>query len=72
MRHILLKTLIVTCLSIAPVNAGAPIYLYLDGQPVGTLAGLEYRLEQGEIHITTNGMVVGCQQALIFRDRFEP
>ena len=54
-----------------PVTAGEPIRIYLDGQPIGTLAELEYRLDQGEIHISTNERVLGCQQDRVFWDRFE-
>lgn len=55
-----------------PVSSGEPIKVYLDGQMVGTLTLGEYRLSEGELHITTNEIVYGCQQARIYRDRFEP
>jgi hypothetical protein len=50
-------TTIAAALLIAPANAGEPIRVYLDGQPIGTLAELEYRLSEGEIHISTNELV---------------
>ena len=54
-----------------PAQAGDTIRIYVDGQKVGTLANLEYRLEQGEIHITTHERVVGCRQDRVLWDRFE-
>lgn len=54
-----------------PASAGDPIAIYLDGNQVGTLSLLEYRLADGEVHITTNEGVFGCQQVTILRDRFE-
>ena len=54
-----------------PATAGEPIRIYVDGQQVGTLVNLQYRLEQGEIHISTNERVFGCRQDRVFWDRFE-
>jgi hypothetical protein len=71
MSRLLHATIIAAALLIAPVNAGEPIRVYLDGQPIGTLAELEYRLSEGEIHISTNELVYGCRQDRTFWDRFE-
>lgn len=71
MRRIALKTLIIAALLIASVNAGEPMRIYIDDQLIGTVAELEYRTGLGEIHIMTHELVIGCQQAGVFRDRFE-
>jgi hypothetical protein len=71
MSRISRTTLIALTLAIAPVNAGEPIRVYLDGQQVGTLVDLEYRLAEGEIHISTNELVYGCQQDRVWWDRFQ-
>lgn len=67
----MIRTLAILITLAAPATAGDAIEIYLDGQPVGTLQLLEYRLAAGEIWIDTNEGVTGCQQAVVYRDRFE-
>lgn len=54
-----------------PVGANPPIFVYLDGVPVGTMSRFEYQLGESVIWIETNEVVVGCKQDQIFHDRFQ-
>ena len=56
-----------------PVQAGQPLTIIIDGQPVGTLSepGLVYDTAAGTISITTHERVFGCRQDRVFWDRFE-
>ena len=56
-----------------PAQAGQPLTVIIDGQPVGTLAepGLVYDLSAGTISITTSERVFGCRQDRVLWDRFE-
>ena len=73
MNQIMLRAALIALLSL-PATAGQPLTVIIDGQAVGTLAepGLVYDLAAGTISITTNELVVGCSQARIHHDRFEP
>jgi hypothetical protein len=69
-----IAALLAAGLLVATIQAqGVGIRLYLDGQPVGTLAGsgLQYRLAEGEIWIETAEGVFGCELDRIFWDRFD-
>lgn len=49
------------------------IWLILDGTAVGTVepGTFEYDLAANTISVDTNELIYGCQQAVIFRDRYE-
>lgn len=54
-----------------PASANPPIFIFLDGVMIGTMSVFEYRLSDNIIWIETNELIFGCEQALIFNDRFE-
>lgn len=49
------------------------IWLVIDGTAVGTVepGTFEYDLAANVVRVDTNELVYGCQQAVIFRDRYE-
>lgn len=65
------KLLFIAVLLVTPATASDPIKIFVDGEQIGTHQLLEYRLSEGEIHITTNEGVYGCKQDVIYRDRFQ-
>ncbi len=54
-----------------PTLANIQIAIYVDGQVIGTLQQLDYKLSENKIEITTNEIVFGCKQDRLIWDRFE-